>query len=99
MVRITRARTIDGLTGWLQLDFDNNEQKFVDIKPVMNGSLERLKDPEFFQKVYVDQELGTVTWPGELDLDPDNLYQQGINAKEIRILAREFSPGEWAEHA
>jgi hypothetical protein len=29
-----------------------------------------LADSAFVAKVRVDPELGTVTWPGELDLDP-----------------------------
>jgi hypothetical protein len=66
------------IDGWLFITFDNKEQKIVDIKPLMKGVLEKLKDPEFFKQVYVDPELETVSWPGELDLDPDNLYRQGV---------------------
>ncbi|WP_066255495.1 DUF2442 domain-containing protein [Neobacillus drentensis] len=72
--------------GWLLITFDNGEQKFVDIKPHMKGILEKLKDPEFFKQVFVDLELETVSWPGELDLDPDNLYKQGINTRIIKNL-------------
>lgn len=78
MVRVTNAHVVSD--GWLLLDFDNQERKFVDIKPVMKGILKQLEDPQFFEQVHVDRELGTVTWPGELDLDPDNLYRQGIDA-------------------
>lgn len=101
MVRVTKAKVVRGLNGWLLLDFDNNERKFVDIKPVMKGVLEQLGDPQFFEQVYIDQELGTVTWPGELDLDPDNLYKQGIDVKEIKILAQYDDSGTatWLEHA
>jgi len=88
VVRVTKAKVVRGLNGWLLLDFDNNEHKFVDIKPVMKGVLDQLHDQKFFEQVYVDPELGTITWPGELDLDPDNLYRQGIDAKEIKILAQ-----------
>ena len=66
----------------------SNERKFVNLKPVMKGVLKQLADPGFFAKVYVDEELGTVTWPGELDLDPDNLYAQGISEDEIEALSR-----------
>jgi hypothetical protein len=84
--------------GWLFVTFDNGEQKFVDIKPHMKGILEMLKDPEFFKQVFVDPELETVSWPGELDLDPDNLYRQGINTNIIKnlfyILSDENSAGK-----
>lgn len=69
--------------GWVLLDFDNHERRFVDIKPVMTGVLKQLEDPQFFEQVHVDKELGTITWPGELDLDPGNLYMQGIDANAV----------------
>jgi hypothetical protein len=31
-------------------------------------------DGEKFTQVHVDAELGTVAWPGDVDLDPDVLY-------------------------
>ena len=71
------------IDGWLFVTFDNDEQKIVDIKPHMNGILEKLKNPEFFKQVFVDPELETVSWPGELDFDPDNLYKQGIDIINI----------------
>lgn len=36
---------------------------------------EPLKDIEFFKKVRVDKELGTVLWPNEFDICPDSLYE------------------------
>ena len=49
----------------------------------MTGVLEPLRDSDFFQRVFVDQ--GTVTWPGEIDLAPDAMYEE---VKE-QIAARE----------
>ncbi|MCM3439415.1 DUF2442 domain-containing protein [Metabacillus halosaccharovorans] len=77
--------------GWLFVTFDNGEQKFVDINPHMNGILKKLKDPEFFKQVFIDPELDTVSWPGELDLDPDNLYKQGINTDIIKNLSKSLT--------
>lgn len=96
MVVVKKVKpTIDG---WLFVTFDNGEQKFVDIKPHMKGILEKLKDPEFFNQVFVDTELETVSWPGELDLDPDNLYKHGITTSIIKnlfyILSDENSGGK-----
>jgi hypothetical protein len=93
MMLITRAKVVPGLEGWLLLDFNNGERRFVDIKPAMKGILEKLKDPEFFKKVTVDQELGTITWPGDLDFDPDYLYAQGIRVKEVESLAKLLDKG------
>jgi hypothetical protein len=35
---------------------------------------EPLKDEVLFRRVYVEQ--GAVTWPGELDLAPDAMYDE-----------------------
>jgi hypothetical protein len=66
MREIIKAVVIPRLYGWLLLEFDNGDIRFVDIKPSMRGHLEKLKDPNFFKRVVVDKELGTITWPGKL---------------------------------
>lgn len=66
----------------LELTFDTNEVKTVDLKDrIFNkykGVLLVLKDIDFFKKVRVDEELGTVCWPNEIDLAPETLYELGI---------------------
>jgi hypothetical protein len=86
MIQIIKAAVIPQMDGWLLIDFSDGTKKFVDIKPHMVGVLQKLKDPEFFQKVFVDAKLKTVTWPGELDLDSDQLYKEGIELKDIKKL-------------
>lgn len=65
----------------LELIFDTNEVKIVDLKDrIFNkykGVLLTLKDIDFFKKVKVDEELGTVCWPNEIDLAPETLYELG----------------------
>ncbi len=85
MVKIAKVNVIQGLNGWLLLDFDNGERKLVDLNPIMKGVLESLREKGFFERVSIDPGLGTVTWPGELDLDPDNLYKQGIDVGNFDI--------------
>ncbi|MBW3110276.1 DUF2442 domain-containing protein [Bacillus sp. MCCB 382] len=84
MILIDNVSTIPEMDGWLLIDFTDGSKRFVDIKPHMKGILEKLRDPEFFSKVYVDDELKTITWPGELDLDPDQLHREGIDLNEIK---------------
>jgi Protein of unknown function (DUF2442) len=86
MIQINKATVIPEMDGWLLVYFSDGSKKFVDIKPHMDGVLQKLKDPEFFQEVFVDAELKTVTWPGELNLDPDSLYNEGIELKEMKKL-------------
>ena len=40
----------------------------------LTGVLEPLREPQFFNRVFVDQ--GAVAWPGEIDLAPDAMYRQ-----------------------
>jgi hypothetical protein len=49
---------------------------------VGKGVFGRWENPSEFARVYVDAELGTVSWPGDLDLAPDALYRDiaGVTA-------------------
>jgi hypothetical protein len=38
-----------------------------------------LQDVEYFAKVAVDSELGTVVWPNGADLAPEVLHEQALN--------------------
>ena len=57
------VRFIDKTTGYVSFS-----------KTRLRGVFEVLKDPEFFNRVYLDN--GVVTWPGELDLAPDAMYDE-----------------------
>lgn len=53
---------------------DGTEGRVVMTPSSMRGVFEPLRDPAFFAQVRL--ELGAVTWPGELDLAPDAMYQE-----------------------
>jgi hypothetical protein len=38
------------------------------------GVFESFTDPAAFAQVFVDPELGTIAWPGDLDMAPEPLY-------------------------
>jgi hypothetical protein len=38
------------------------------------GVFNKLRDPSLFAQVYLD--YGAVTWPGEIDLAPDAMYDE-----------------------
>lgn len=40
------------------------------------GVFEPLRDQELFAQVGVDPQLGTIVWPGGLDMAPEPLYEE-----------------------
>jgi len=61
----------------LRLMFDDGTIGDVDLSGCeWTGVLARLAEPAFFARVAVDPELGTLTWPGGLDLAPEPLYDE-----------------------
>lgn len=40
------------------------------------GVLAPLRDPAVFAQVRVDSQLGTLVWPGEIDVAPEPLYRE-----------------------
>jgi len=60
----------------LRLRFDDGARGIVDVsrRVPFDGVFAPLRDPEYFRRVRVDPELGTVVWPNGADLDPVVLY-------------------------
>jgi hypothetical protein len=72
--------------GVLMLTFEDGLEGEVDLTERLWGPVfERVRTPEGFAEVYVDEEGGTIAWPGEVDLAPDTLY--------IRVRTGEWPPG------
>jgi hypothetical protein len=61
----------------LRLSFEDGTVGEVDFAGrEWRGVLEPLGNPAFFARVSVDQESGTIAWPGEIDLAPEPLYEE-----------------------
>ena len=59
----------------LALTFADGLEGEVDLTGHLWGPVfERVRTPEGFAEVYVDEEGGTIALPGEVDLAPDTLY-------------------------
>ena len=57
-----------------QVEFADGISGIVQFKEShLTGVFNQLLDPEFFKQVHIQG--GVVTWPGELDLAPDAMYQ------------------------
>ncbi len=62
---ILRLEFADGLTGEVAL-----------LDRIRGPVFEHARTSAGFAKVKVDEETGTVTWPGGADLAPDTLYER-----------------------
>lgn len=75
----------------LRIVFADGEVRDVDITPLLDiPAFSALRDPAMFGQVKVDEQTGTITWPGAVDLDPDVIYAAldlGPNKARIRVLA------------
>ena len=61
----------------LRLGFSDGSVGTVNLRDQIEGKggvFAILEHPEFFAKVAVDSEAGTIVWPNGVDLDPDVLH-------------------------
>lgn len=61
----------------LRLLFEDGTVGDVDLSHLAqrSGVYEPLKDPDYFRRVHVDPEGGTVVWPNGVDLAPETLHE------------------------
>jgi Protein of unknown function (DUF2442) len=73
---LARVTAVVPLGGWrLRLTFTDGLVREVDLSGDLWGPMaEPLQDPDYFNQVRVDPEVGTVVWPNGYDLDPDVLH-------------------------
>ena len=67
----------------LGLTFTNGARAELDLADRIvgrGGVFAPLQDIDFFKKVKVDPEIGTLVWPNEVDLCPDVLYSETTGA-------------------
>jgi hypothetical protein len=71
---------------WIR--FEDGTEGEVDLSDLAGkGVFEGWSDPAEFGKVYVDEDAGTIAWPGGLDLAPDRLY------RDLKPVSAPRSPG------
>ena len=83
-----RVKSVEALPNYrLRVRFVDATAGIVDMREMVQspdaGVFEALRDPGLFARAYVS--LGAVTWPGELDLAPDAMYDE-IRAKGEWVL-------------
>ncbi len=74
--RVASVHTLPGFR--LAVEFVDGTKGEVDLSRLVTseraGVFRALSDPEAFAAVFVEH--GVVTWPGELDLAPDAMYDE-----------------------
>jgi hypothetical protein len=75
----------------VRIVFADGEVRDVDITPLLDTpAFSPLRDPALFEQVKIDEQAGTITWPGDVDLDPDVIYAAldlGPDKARIYVLA------------
>ena len=66
----------------LELTFDDGKSGVLDCKPIIakGGVFSRLADPELFGKATINEELGVVTWDGDIDIAPETAYSSATGS-------------------
>lgn len=61
----------------LKLIFEDGVSGIVDIAKIIpfEGIFEPLKDKDYFAKVAVNKDIGTICWPNGADISPSVLYK------------------------
>jgi hypothetical protein len=75
----------------VRIVFADGEVRDVDITPLLDApAFSPLREASVFEQVKVDEGTGTITWPGDIELDPDVIYAAmdlGPNSAVIHVLA------------
>lgn len=78
MVRVSSVEPLHDFV--VRLCFTNGTVRDLDLEPFMWGEVFEplVNDIKLFRQVTVDEELGTIVWPNDADLDPDVLYERAL---------------------
>jgi hypothetical protein len=73
---IINAVYIDGYK--IRISFDNGREGIVDFTKYITkgGVFSKLKDIELFKKFTIDPEVFVLTWPGRIDIAPEEIYSE-----------------------
>lgn len=74
---LVRVRKVEPLEPFVvRVGFTDGTNREIDLEPFLDGPVfeQVRRDPGFFERVAVDEELGTIVWPNGADIDPDVLH-------------------------
>ena len=77
ILRLTRARYVDGYR--FELQFSDGHAGIVDLEDRLHGpAFGVLRDVALFQQGRLDPDVGTLVWPGDIDLAPEYLLFRAL---------------------
>jgi hypothetical protein len=75
----------------VRIVFADGEVRDVDVTPLLDTpAFSSLRNTAVFEQVKIDEQTGTIVWPGDVDLDPDVIYaglDLGPGRARIYVLA------------
>jgi len=75
----------------LLLRFEDGREGEVDFSErEWRGVFEPLADPDYFRRVALDPELGTIVWPNGADFDPATLHDWPRYVQELSKRAQQW---------
>ena len=75
MIEVNAVEAVPGFG--LILTFNSGERRRFDMRPYLHyPAFRRLENPGYFSLARVD--YGTVTWPGNIDIAPETLYDRSV---------------------
>ena len=74
MPDVTSVECLDGYR--IRLRFEDGCEGVVDLGDLSSrgGVFALLEDPDYFRRVTLNSEIGTICWPNVVDLSPETLY-------------------------
>jgi hypothetical protein len=66
----------------IEVIFEDGAKGIVDFSKYASkgGVFEKFKDLNFFKEFKINKELGALTWGEEIDIAPETLYAEAMNA-------------------
>ena len=81
MLDITEAKYIADYK--FEVVFKNGEKGIIDLRVYAGrgGVFSRFTDPDYVKLGYVNRDLGTLCWPGDVDIAPETIYRGTLMTK------------------
>ena len=66
----------------IEVTFEDDASGIVDFSKYLGkgGVFKKFKDIEFFKNFNINEELGVLTWGGEIDIAPEMLYSEATSS-------------------